>query len=65
MNGTLQRVLAGNADNHILPFFWQHGEDEQRLQDAYRAVDQMARTLEEGEAGVYKVEHYAHHHGDG
>ena len=43
----------------------QHGEDKQRLQDAYRAVDQMARTLEEGEAGVYEIEHYAHHHGDG
>ena len=25
-NKTIARLLAGESDNHILPFFWQHGE---------------------------------------
>lgn len=28
MNLTLNRILKGELENHILPFFWQHGEDE-------------------------------------
>lgn len=28
MNKTVKRLLQGDWDNHILPFFWQHGEDE-------------------------------------
>ena len=31
MNKTIEQLLAGKADNHMLPFFWQHGEDEQTL----------------------------------
>ena len=31
MNGTVKKLLAGQEDNHILPFFWQHGEDEATL----------------------------------
>ena len=31
MNKTIAQLLAGNADNHMLPFFWQHGEDEATL----------------------------------
>ena len=27
----LQQILSGEAENHILPFFWQHGEDEETL----------------------------------
>ena len=28
MNKTIARLLEGGSDNHMLPFFWQHGEDE-------------------------------------
>ena len=31
INSTVQYLLAGQAENHILPFFWQHGEDEATL----------------------------------
>ena len=31
MNRTIQALLEGREDNHILPFFWQHGEDEKTL----------------------------------
>jgi Glycosyl hydrolases family 2, sugar binding domain. len=31
MNATVERLLSGEADNHIMPFFWQHGEDEATL----------------------------------
>ena len=38
MNQTVKRVLSGNADNHILPFFWQHGEDEATLRELMGAI---------------------------
>lgn len=41
MNETISRLLKGNADNHMLPFFWQHGEDEETLRK-YMAVIQEA-----------------------
>ena len=31
MNKTISQLLRGQADNHMLPFFWQHGEDEATL----------------------------------
>ena len=31
MKNKLQQVLAGKSENHILPFFWQHGEDDEIL----------------------------------
>ena len=31
MNKTIAQILSGSADNHMLPFFWQHGEDEATL----------------------------------
>ena len=31
MNKTIKQLLSGNADNYMLPFFWQHGEDEATL----------------------------------
>ena len=37
MNKTVARLLCGKADNHMLPFFWQHGEDEETLRK-YMAV---------------------------
>jgi hypothetical protein len=38
MNETIQRLLKGEWDNHILPFFWQHGEDEATLREYMRAI---------------------------
>ena len=37
MNKTIAQLLAGKADNHMLPFFWQHGEAEATLRK-YMAV---------------------------
>lgn len=28
MNKTIEALLKGKTENHLLPFFWQHGEDE-------------------------------------
>ena len=41
MNQTIRRLLDGKADNHMLPFFWQHGENEQTLR-TYMEVIQNA-----------------------
>ena len=41
MNSTVRKLMQGNADNHMLPFFWQHGEDEATLR-AYMAAIQEA-----------------------
>ncbi|MBQ9210717.1 MAG: hypothetical protein IJ153_03370 [Clostridia bacterium] len=38
MNQTIQKVLAGQAENHILPFFWQHGEDEATLRKMMEVI---------------------------
>jgi len=38
MNNAVKKVLSGNADNHILPFFWQHGEDEATLRELMGAI---------------------------
>lgn len=40
MSGRLDDVLRGNEDNYILPFFWQHGEEEEVLRE------EMARIHE-------------------
>ncbi len=34
----IEQVLQGKAENYILPFFWQHGEDESVLRDYMRAI---------------------------
>jgi hypothetical protein len=41
MNRTIENLLKGKTENHVLPFFWQHGEDEQTLRK-YMAVIQEA-----------------------
>jgi hypothetical protein len=41
MNRRLQEVLEGKGDNYILPFFWQHGEDEATIR-AYMRIIQDA-----------------------
>lgn len=38
MNQTLNKILSGHEDNHILPFFWQHGEDEETLRKMMAAI---------------------------
>lgn len=38
MNKTIRQLLDGNADNHMLPFFWQHGEDEATLREYMAAI---------------------------
>ena len=35
---SLQQLLLGREDNHILPFFWQRGEDEQTLRHYMRVI---------------------------
>ena len=39
MNETIHRLLKGEWENHILPFFWQHGEDEKTLREYMAAID--------------------------
>ncbi len=42
MLSKIQDVLTGREDNYILPFFWQHGEEEEVLRE------EMARIYESG-----------------
>ncbi len=38
MQETLNKLLNGEFDNHIFPFFWLHGEDEKTIRDYMKAV---------------------------
>lgn len=38
MNDIIERLLKGNEINHVLPFFWQHGEDEATLRKMMSAI---------------------------
>lgn len=38
MNRTIQQLLANREENHLLPFFWQHGEDETTLREMMAAI---------------------------
>ncbi len=38
MDQQLKEVLAGRGENHLLPFFWQHGEDEATLREYVNAI---------------------------
>ncbi len=38
MNKTVQQLLCGKEENHVLPFFWQHGEDEATLREMMGAI---------------------------
>ena len=40
MNDAILDLLSGKAENHILPFFWQHGEDEDTLREYVRVMDE-------------------------
>lgn len=46
MNHRLQEVLEGREQNYILPFLWQHGEDEQVIRE------EIARVYEAGIGAV-------------
>lgn len=39
MNKTIQTLLEGHEKNHMMPFFWQHGEDEATLRKMMAAID--------------------------
>lgn len=46
MKNKLIRVLKGESDNHILPFFWQHGESDEVLTDElHRIYDSGIRAI--------------------
>ena len=36
----INELLENRGGNYILPFFWQHGEDEETLRDYMRAIDE-------------------------
>lgn len=38
-NKTIQSLLTGRVENHLMPFFWQHGEDEATLREYMAAID--------------------------
>ena len=38
MNGTIRELLNGNSGDHIFPFFWQHGEDEETLRKMMKVI---------------------------
>ena len=42
MNSVISKLLEGNVDNHIMPFFWQHGEDEATLREYMRVIHDSA-----------------------
>ena len=40
-NELIQTLLENKEENHMMPFFWQHGEDEATLRE-YMEVIQRA-----------------------
>ena len=38
MNEAMNALLRGESENHILPFFWQHGEDEATLRKYMKVI---------------------------
>lgn len=39
MNRQIEKLLAGEYENHIMPFFWQHGESEEKLREYMGVID--------------------------
>lgn len=39
-NKTLHNLLVGQVENHLVPFFWQHGEDEATLREYMAAIEE-------------------------
>ena len=42
MNTKIEKLLAGQGGNYILPFFWQHGEDEQTLRTYMKVINEAS-----------------------
>ncbi|RCX09910.1 alpha-L-rhamnosidase-like protein [Anaerobacterium chartisolvens] len=40
MDKRLREVLEGKGENYILPFFWQHGEEEEVLRDEMKRINE-------------------------
>lgn len=40
MNKFVKEILDGSYENHIFPFFWQHGEDEKTLREYMKVIDE-------------------------
>lgn len=40
METVIKKLLAGEFENHIMPFFWQHGEDEATLREYMKVIDE-------------------------
>ncbi len=40
MNTKIQKLLSGQGSNYLLPFFWQHGEDEATLREYMKAIQE-------------------------
>lgn len=53
MNQAISDLLSGKAENHILPFFWQHGEEEATLRE-------YVRVMEEANCHAFCVESRPH-----
>jgi hypothetical protein len=53
MAATIGEILNGQGANHIMPFFWQHGEDEATLR-------QYMRVIHEANIGAVCVESRPH-----
>lgn len=41
MKTRIHEALAGKQGNYILPFFWQHGEDEETLREYMGVIQDM------------------------
>ena len=42
MNTKIEKLLTGQGGNYILPFFWQHGEDEQTLRTYMKVINEAS-----------------------
>src|SRR3712207_1379930 len=38
MKEIIRELLEGESENHLLPFFWQHGEDEATLREYMQVI---------------------------
>lgn len=38
MDKTLVKIISHKAEDHMMPFFWQHGEDEKTLKEYVKAI---------------------------
>ena len=39
MNKTVKELLKGKSGDYIFPFFWQHGEDEEKIRKMMDVID--------------------------